>query len=1314
MRGDQLAKQRVLQFEKDQRRAMENSDKRLAIENGALKDEMHQLRLQLSNIVQQRNILQLKVRQRGVPATARRNRQESSRPQRPSTTSGTRQKKKDHPFRPVSHSSSRSHTQSQIPYYARSSSSRLVSSPNNNYKDFKKRIDRLKQRVVSLEKQLNEEKTRTRLVNLRQLTNSAPPASNMTPLASVASPRKSRDRDRDTIDTNNHLQADELLQELISQTLLESSLHMTHDIRKEWTQQLKHNVDRLVNASAGYKDIITLVATVMKTAPFTSATTAATIATELSKLFNAQVVRIFVNTAVEDFEVEENPHRPPRSSFTFMPIAHIGKTKSTKLVKSEKICVDINGLTSSQVSAKMQQARNGKGNSRDNNSTSIPEQKNEHENKNENKNKSTHQHQHQQQSDEDEEEEEEDVLWKNSKGIGFVAGTFLRGSNICVNGDLWAHECFSTSADSTWITPGKHSLISMPVTFKQNNSVLSGAQRRGGGNTLPFAVVQLLKTTTKNNKEDNVLECFNDDSTSLLQGLLTLLAPALYSCSKPTSGRRKERRRIIVPVPVFGSQKMTRSSPNEASRMSGALATRASFRQSSQALSLSSASNSNNSSSSTTTTTTSTTNNNFEHFAELKQVTSRRIRWSAECASGDVHSAAAPGMVSFLHATTALIHCAMNSDRATLYLSDDIFGGKRIYSDDDIFFSPVARAVAPVALDTRLNMLEEGIETPDYDSDIISSLQKKIQWDSLSGKHGGMSTTPFHVHESADDKELLHETHHHHHKPRKMLRCRTDLPSYVASSHEVVRMTGASDDPVTKFGVVEIGNNGEPYTAYSILVVPIMLNEVHCIGVIELFNKHEMKGGMLSDQGFMKQDETLLVHLATELAAALSSVERQGRSQRMSETFCQLYESVVVGHHETVEEGGDVSVDTSFGRQLLSIVKVVRQLLVAEHVFIWVADNEIGGVRSYFQKRSTDLLVTTHYSHKQLLGSALGTAYFHKTSVNFRNLADVRARNLNVQESKRLYNPIVDSPNVNAQDLLVVPLLAGTKFWGILSIINVDQRELSIRNLSSDALTQYTEQVARQTATCIGCLLRMESYAQVQRQTHELLGTFARLHHSSSLRPVDLLRTSVDAVGTIFQTSNRKLTKVILVLRDNVGTNFVWARQHQTHHAASGTGAFDDMFHTFDSAKKKNKYGNSSGNGNRSHDIFSGSSGLTDEEEYIVETFPSSLNSFAAYVAQQRRPIIALRGVEDVAHDVAGHMSTPKQFLTQVDSEVSFHEESTPNATLDIEYSYIIYFYDSSLRNLHYLSFVCLFFFILYTLRVLSRFALAHRWKLMC
>ena len=76
------------------------------------------------------------------------------------------------------------------------------------------------------------------------------------------------------------------------------------------------------------------------------------------------------------------------------------------------------------------------------------------------------------------------------------------------------------------------------------------------------------------------------------------------------------------------------------------------------------------------------------------------------------------------------------------------------------------------------------------------------------------------------------------------------------------------------------------------------------------------------------------------------------------------------------------------------------------------------------------------------------------------------------------------------------------------------------------------------------------------------------------LRPVDLIRTSDDAVRTIFKQSHRKVEHCHLLPRD-AKDNFVFARPRkgsamkQTHE--TGTGAFDDMFHSFDAAKDKQR-----------------------------------------------------------------------------------------------------------------------------------------------
>ena len=105
---------------------------------------------------------------------------------------------------------------------------------------------------------------------------------------------------------------------------------------------------------------------------------------------------------------------------------------------------------------------------------------------------------------------------------------------------------------------------------------------------------------------------------------------------------------------------------------------------------------------------------------------------------------------------------------------------------------------------------------------------------------------------------------------------------------------------------------------------------------------------MLTVDGFSKDDENMLIHCAREFSSALSLVERQGRSERINDTFCQLYHDVdlaTVGGGSAKERSEALTssnlksgvIDVSdFGKHLIEVEAVIRQLLVAEHVFIWV------------------------------------------------------------------------------------------------------------------------------------------------------------------------------------------------------------------------------------------------------------------------------------------------------------------------------------------------------------------------------------------
>ena len=1313
--GHKSAAERVNRYKTEQQNLKNTERQKLALENASLKDEVYHLQLKLANAIKKESILKSKRRDvdrqlmsasslsshsRSPRSRSSSRRTRGSRssnpesPQRPSTTSGTRSTRGRHtntgsPFRPVTAPHEFQINPTVGGAKRASMTTRLIATPNNEYKDFIRRIDRLKQRVGSLETQLSEEKTKSRLVQLRQLTNSSNLISNTSNNRSGATgtkhgmppsfweelgPQTRKTNNTNTKTSNNNdddegyvaaFHADQVLHELVSQKLLEASLHMEYDVRKEWSDQLKVNVERLCGVSKGFKTVLQSISNVVKTSPFTSANTAATIAKEISNLFGAKVVRIFIMSHMNNEESKEKP--AGGSSFTFVPIAYHEKENSGKLLKSEKMIVDIQGLTTDQVADRMRAMMND---SKEGIRTTESKK---------------------------DEDGPENVLLKNSKGIGFVAGTFLTGQTIHANGDLWQHECFNMSTDGSWIEPGEQSLLSLPVRFKPDSSKTVMTSSSFGGNmdrtsSIPFAVVQLLRATKKKSKDEH--QNFDEDSLALLKTLLEVLGPALYSCSRPMTETRHKKQRTNNDDQEYRTTLATNNRSQNLSR------SRSTY-SSSQPSSTKTESKKRNSMSSmggnTSKKTTKMQGQPMMHMDNeiLCEVTSRRIRRAAELAGveGDVSHVNAPGMVRFLHSVTAIVHCALSADRSCLYLSQDMFGGIRVYHDDDILFAPISRAKTPLSLASRLAMLDEGMGHPDDDDNIIDSLQKSIQWDPLDGSgtnnnDGLSSNAPFHVHEDMDDQDphahhhQLHQTHHHHHKPRSVLRKRTDLAAYVASNHEVVRMTNAHEDPHTKFAV----DNAGDYITDSILVVPIIFNG-ETVGVLELFNKHELSGGneMLSDEGFNKQDELMVVHCVSELSFALSSVERQGRAERMSDTFCKLYhhvglatssDALILGDHFS---GENVS---RFGHHLLEVEAVVRQLLVAEHVFIWVSDHKVGGLRTYFQQRkSSDLLLDVHYSQKQLLGSALGAAYFSNKSLNYHDLADVRAKNLQRKDGKKLFKPQIDIPDhvPVAQSMICVPLVYSGSTnkdpVGVLQIINLDTRELAIRSMrqSKNRFIQFTEQVAAQTATCIGCLLRMDHFARDQQQTHDLLGTFSELHHSSSLKPLDLILSSVHAVSTIFKSSNRKVTRALLILRDQDG-NFIWARRkndspgNEGHHS-SGTGAFDDMFHTFDAEKNKKRRASTKGsalNGRRPSQTMNQMVLHGDNaENYEIATFSSSQTSFAKYVITERRPIIVLKGREDVAHDVAGHKSKePKVFTTDAtDQEMNVH---TMGATLGV------------------------------------------------
>ncbi len=103
---------------------------------------------------------------------------------------------------------------------------------------------------------------------------------------------------------------------------------------------------------------------------------------------------------------------------------------------------------------------------------------------------------------------------------------------------------------------------------------------------------------------------------------------------------------------------------------------------------------------------------------------------------------------------------------------------------------------------------------------MIESLVNSVRWDPLdanrgsggggvggsSGDSGGGNLLSaglvFDIYEALEANRrnnnsggMTEATHHHHHRPRAMLRKRTDLAAYVAGRNEVVRMTGAHNDP---------------------------------------------------------------------------------------------------------------------------------------------------------------------------------------------------------------------------------------------------------------------------------------------------------------------------------------------------------------------------------------------------------------------------------------------------------------------------------------------------------------------------------------
>ena len=161
-----------------------------------------------------------------------------------------------------------------------------------------------------------------------------------------------------------------------------------------------------------------------------------------------------------------------------------------------------------------------------------------------------------------------------------------------------------------------------------------------------------------------------------------------------------------------------------------------------------------------------------------------------------------------------------------------------------------------------------------------------------------------------------------------------------------------------------------------------MLNN-ETIGVIEVINKHDMSGGddMLTVDGFSKDDENMLIHCAREFSSALSLVERQGRSERINDTFCQLYHDVdlaTVGGGSAKEKSktsiqsnlkSGVLDQSDFGKHLIEIEAVIRQLLVAEHVFIWVSDHRLG--LRIFENRTAATLADTTGVVMEVVGSSI-------------------------------------------------------------------------------------------------------------------------------------------------------------------------------------------------------------------------------------------------------------------------------------------------------------------------------------------------------
>ena len=100
---------------------------------------------------------------------------ESLSPHRPSTSSASRRSRSraSSPFRPGTAPHRRKglpRPQQSTPSYQKMATARIAPSQGGEYGDFKKRIERLKRRLHLVETELSEEKTKGRLLQLRQLT----------------------------------------------------------------------------------------------------------------------------------------------------------------------------------------------------------------------------------------------------------------------------------------------------------------------------------------------------------------------------------------------------------------------------------------------------------------------------------------------------------------------------------------------------------------------------------------------------------------------------------------------------------------------------------------------------------------------------------------------------------------------------------------------------------------------------------------------------------------------------------------------------------------------------------------------------------------------------------------------------------------------------------------------------------------------------------------------------------------------------------------------------------------------------------------